>query len=194
MSKLKKYILNIKSRKIKEVSKIILKEKYNEFEKYINLFYDNKKGYIKEILKNKAIYEISKENADIYSALKNFAVYSKLGVLYYKADICDKGAEWNRTAEIFDFLFQDILSEEIVWEVLRKCFFTDKKYSIELFFSFISEVMEDNSLKMYFWDDGSDLLLFFILKKSLEIKYEVFLKFLSYNGITMRKLIYSIDK
>lgn len=194
MSKLKKYILNIKSRKIKEVSKIILKEKYNEFEKYINLFYDNKKVYIKEILKNKEIYEISKENADIYSALKNFAVYSKLGVLYYKADIFDKGAEWNRTAEIFGFLFQDILSEEIVLEVLRKCFFTDKKYSIELFFSFISEVMEDNSLKMYFWDDGSDLLLFFILKKSLEIKYEVFLKFLSYNGITMRKLIYSIDK
>ena len=45
MTNIKKIIFNIKSRKIIEISKIILKEKYHEFEKYIYLFYDDKKKY-----------------------------------------------------------------------------------------------------------------------------------------------------
>ena len=192
MTKLKKYFLNIKSRKIKKISQIILKEKYNEFEKYIDLFYDNKRVYKAEIFKNKEIFGIDPETEDIYAAVKRFAVYNKTGVLYYRTDIFDKNASWNRTAEMFDFLFQDIFSQEIMLEILRKCFFTDKEYSSELFFSYIQEVLGNNNLKMYFWDDCSDILLFFILIKNREIKYGNFRDFLSNNKKYCKKAVYSI--
>jgi hypothetical protein len=192
MTKLKKYFLNIKSRKIKKISQIILNEKYNEFEKYIDLFYDNKRVYKEEIFKNKEVFGTDPETEDIYAAVKRFAVYNKAGVLYYRADIFDKNASWNRTAEMFDFLFQEIFSQEIMFEILRKCFFTDKEYSSELFFSYIQEVLENNNLKMYFWDDCSDILLFFILKKDRKIIHGNFRDFLSNNKKYCKKAVYSI--
>lgn len=194
MNKIKEYILNFKSRKIREISEIVLEEKYNEFEKYINLFYDNKKRYTEEILKDKEIFGTEPESSNIYTALKNFAAYNNKGVLYYKADLFDEKAEWNRTAEMFDILFEGLLSQEIILEVLRKCFFTDEKYDIKLFFRFISGVLNKNSLKIYFWDDGSDLLLFFILKKEIEIKYSNILVFLSNDGKNAENTIYSVEE
>ena len=195
MNNIKKFIFNMKSRKIREISKIILKKKYYEFEKYIYLFYDDKKKYTEEIFKNKEMFGNSTDNANIYTVLKNFAVHCNLGVLYYKEDILfDKEAEWNRTAEMFDILFQEILTQEVILEILRKCFFTDKRYSIELFFGFISEILEANDLKMYFWDDGSELCLFFVLKKNVRIRCRNFSEFLLNKGKKSRNLIYFIGK
>ena len=194
MNNIKKYIFNLKSQKIREISKIILKEKYNEFEKYIYLFYDNKKKYMEKISENKEIFGNNTDNMNIYAAVKKFAVYYNLGVLYYRDDIFDKKTEWNRAAEIFDILFQEILTQEIILEILRKCFFTDSKYSTELFFDFISGVLEENNLKMYFWDDSSELFLFFILKKDIKIKYRNFSDFLSNKGNDSENLIYFVGK
>ena len=194
MYNIKKYIFNLKSQKIREISKIILKEKYSEFEKYIYLFYDNKKKYTEKIFEDKEIFGNSTDNTNIYAALKNFAVYYNLGILYYRDDIFDKKAEWNRAAEIFDILFQDILPQEIILGILRKCFFTDSRYSVELFFDFISEVLDGNNLKMYFLDDCSELFLFFILKKDIKIKYRNFSDFLSNKGNNSENLIYSAGK
>lgn len=126
--------------------------------------------------------------------MKKFAVYYSLGVLYYREDIFDKEAEWNRAAEMFDILFQEILTQEVILEILRKCFFTDRRYSTELFFDFISEVLEANNLKMYFLDDGSELFLFFVLKKDVRIKYGNFSEFLLNNGKKTENLIYFIGK
>ena len=95
---------------------------------------------------------------------------------------------------MFDILFQEILTQEVVLEILRKCFFTDRRYSTELFFDFISEVLEANNLKMYFLDDGSELFLFFILKKDIKIKYRNFSDFLSNKGNNSENLIYSAGK
>ena len=194
MNKIKKYILNLKSTKIRELSKIILEEKYDEFEKYINLFYEDRKKYLTDILKDREVFGTDPKNEDIYTALKNFAVYNNKGVFYYKADIFDKDAEWNRTAEMFDILFQDMLSQEIILDILRMCFFTDEKYSAELFFEFIYSVLEKNNLKMYFWNDDSDLLLFFILKKDIKIKYMNFSEFLSNSETGSKTGIYSVRK
>jgi hypothetical protein len=184
----------MKSKKIIEISKIILKEKYHEFEKNIYLFYDDKKKYTEEIFTNKEIFGDSTDNINIYTVLKNFAVYCNLGVLYYREDIFDKEAEWNRAAEMFDIIFQEILTQEVILEILRKCFFTDRRYSAELFFDFISEVLEANNLKMYFLDDGSELFLFFVLKKDIRIKYRNFSDFLLNNGKKSENLIYSTGK
>ena len=126
--------------------------------------------------------------------MKKYAVYYSLGVLYYREDIFDKEAEWNRAAEMFDILFQEILTQEVILEILRKCFFTDRRYSTELFFDFISEVLEANNLKMYFLDDGSELFLFFVLKKDIRIKYGNFSEFLLNNGKKTENLIYFIGK
>ena len=126
--------------------------------------------------------------------MKKFAVYYSLGVLYYREDIFDKEAEWNRAAEMFDILFQEILTQEVILEILRKCFFTDRRYSTELFFDFISEVLEANNLKMYFLDDGSELFLFFVLKKDVRIKYGNFSEFLLNNWKKTENLIYFIGK
>ena len=126
--------------------------------------------------------------------MKKYAVYYSLGVLYYREDIFDKEAEWNRAAEMFDILFQEILTQEVILEILRKCFFTDRRYSTELFFDFISEVLEANNLKMYFLDDGSELFLFFVLKKDVRIKYGNFSEFLLNNGKKTENLIYFIGK
>ena len=194
MTNIKKLIFNIKSRKIIEISKIILKEKYHEFEKYIYLFYDDKKKYTEEIFKNKKIFGNNTDNANIYTVLKNFAAYYNLGILYYREDIFDKEAEWNRAAEMFDILFQEILTQEVILEILRKCFFTDRRYSTELFFDFISEVLEENNLKMYFLDDGSELFLFFVLKKDVRIKYGNFSEFLLNNRKKTENFIYFIGK
>ena len=194
MINIKKLIFNMKSRKIIEISKIILKEKYHEFEKYIYLFYDDKKKYTEEILKNKEIFGNSPDNMNIYTVLKKFAVYYNLGVLYYREDIFDKEAEWNRAAEMFDILFQEILNQGLILDILRKCFFTDRKYSAELFFDFISEVLEANNLKMYFLNDGSELFLFFILKKDVRIKYRNLSEFLLNNREKSENLIYFIGK
>ena len=191
---MKKYISNLKSSKIRKISEIILKEKYDEFEKYIYLFYDDKKKYIEEISRDRETFGTDPENRDIYTALKNFAAYNNKGILYYKADIFNKKAEWNRTAEMFDILFQDILSQDIILEILRKCFFTEEEYNVKLFFDFISGILERNGLKMYFWDDGSDLLLFFILKKETEIKYRDFSEFLSNDRKSFKNIIYSAGK
>lgn len=194
MTNIKKLIFNIKSRKIIEISKIILKEKYHEFEKYIYLFYSDKKKYTEEIFKHKEVFGNNTDNTNIYTVLKKFAVYYSLGVLYYREDIFDKEAEWNRAAEMFDILFQEILTQEVILEILRKCFFTDRRYSAELFFDFISEVLEANNLKMYFLDDGSELFLFFVLKKDIRIKYGNFSEFLLNNGKKTENLIYFIGK
>ena len=126
--------------------------------------------------------------------MKKFAVYYSLGVLYYREDIFDKEAEWNRAAEMFDILFQEILTQEVILEILRKCFFTDRRYSAELFFDFISEVLEANNLKMYFLDDGSELFLFFVLKKDVRIKCGNFSEFLLNNRKKTENLIYFIGK
>ena len=190
MNRMKKYILNLKSREIKKDAKIILKEKYDEFDKYINLFYEDKNKYLQEIIKNREVFGNDPESTDIYTALKNFAVYNNTGVIYYKADVFDKKAEWNRTAEMFDILFQDILSQEIILDILRMCFFTDEEYSAERFFGFISGVLGKNGLRMYFLYDNSDLLLFFILKKDIKIKYIDFSKFLLNDGRDSKKGIY----
>ena len=194
MYNIKKYIFNLKSQKIREISKIILKEKYGEFEKYIYLFYDNKKKYTEKIFEDREIFGNSIDNMNIFTALKNFAVYYNFGILYYRDDIFNEKAEWNRAAEMFDILFWEILPQEIILKILRKCFFTDSRYSVELFFDFISEVLEENNLKMYFLDDGSELFLFFILKKDVKVKYRNFLDFLSNKGNNPENLIYSAGK
>ena len=194
MYNIKKYIFNLKSQKIREISKIILKEKYGEFEKYIYLFYDNKKKYTEKIFEDKEIVGNSTDNANIYTALKNFAVYYNFGILYYRDDIFNEKAEWNRAAEMFDILFWEILPQEIILKILRKCFFTDSRYSVELFFDFISEVLEENNLKMYFLDDGSELFLFFVLKKDVRKKCGNFSEFLLNNRKKTENLIYFIGK
>ena len=68
MTNIKKLIFNIKSRKIIEISKIILKEKYHEFEKYIYLFYDDKKKYTEEIFKHKEVFGNNTDNTNIYNS------------------------------------------------------------------------------------------------------------------------------
>ena len=95
---------------------------------------------------------------------------------------------------MFDILFQEILTQEVVLEILRKCFFTDRRYSTELFFDFISEVLEANNLKMYFLDDGSELFLFFVLNKDEKIKHRSFSEFLLNNRKKSKNLIYFIGK
>ena len=72
MTNITNLVFNMKSRKIIEISKIILKEKYQKFEKYIYLFYDDKKQYTEEIFKNKKIFGNNTDNANIYTVLKNF--------------------------------------------------------------------------------------------------------------------------
>lgn len=79
MTNIKKIIFNIKSRKIIEISKIILKEKYHEFEKYIYLFYDDKKKYTEEIFKHKEVFGNNTDNTNIYAVFEKICRILQLG-------------------------------------------------------------------------------------------------------------------
>lgn len=191
MNLFKRFFLAKKIRKLEYLSKNILGSEYKDFEKFINLFYNNRNQYINMVTKNKEIFG-TKKNMNILESMMRYSVFYGRASEYSKNDLFDKNIEWNRAGEIFDFLFQDLLSNDIILEILRKCLFTEKVYDIKIFFDFITKSLDEKSLKMYFFDDNSDSLIFFILDKSVNIKYKRFSKFLS--KLHTKYKIYSISE
>ena len=159
----KKYHIN--EDEIRKLSSLILKEEYKNFENYIFLFYNDNEKYEKKISENTDIWNSDNEQKSIYQAMKSFALYNKKAVLYYKEDIFQNNLEWNKVGEVFDFLFEDVLDNEIILEILRKYFFCEEEYTVGRFFNIINEVLVKNDLRMYFLEEESGTLLFFILEK-----------------------------
>ena len=159
---------DINEDEIKQLSSLILKEKYKNFENYIFLFYNNNEKYKKKISKNTDIWNSDNEKNSIYQAMKSFALYNKKAVLYYKEDIFQNNLEWNKVGEVFDFLFEDVLDNEIILEILRKCFFCKEDYTVGRFFIIINETFAKNNLRMYFLEEKYGELLFFILENKYE--------------------------
>lgn len=165
-SNMKKYEIN--EDEIKQLSSLILKEEYKNFENYIFLFYNDNKKYEEKISENTDIWNSENEKKSIYQAMKSFALYNKKAVLYYKEDIFQNNLEWNKVGEVFDLLFEDVLDNEIILEILRKCFFFEEDYTVGRFFDIINEILVKNDLGMYFLEEKSGLLSFFILEKEDE--------------------------
>ena len=158
----KKYHIN--EDEIRKLSSLILKEEYKNFENYIFLFYNDNEKYEKKISENTDIWNSDNEQKSIYQAMKSFALYNKKAVFYYKEDIFQNNLEWNKVGEVFDFLFEDVLDNEIILEILRKYFFCEEEYTVGRFFNIINEVLVKNDLRMYFLEEESGTLLFFILE------------------------------
>ena len=110
----KKYHIN--EDEIRKLSSLILKEEYKNFENYIFLFYNDNEKYEKKISENTDIWNSDNEQKSIYQAMKSFALYNKKAVFYYKEDIFQNNLEWNKVGEVFDFLFEDVLDNEIILE------------------------------------------------------------------------------
>ena len=168
----KKYHIN--EDEIRKLSSLILKEEYKNFENYIFLFYNDNEKYEKKISKNTDIWNSDNEQKSIYQAMKSFALYNKKAVLYYKEDIFQNNLEWNKVGEVFDFLFEDVIDNEIILEILRKYFFCEEEYTVGRFFNIINEILVKNDLRMYFLEEESGTLLFFILEKKDEKVMDLF--------------------
>ncbi len=168
----KKYHIN--EDEIRKLSSLILKEEYKNFENYIFLFYNDNEKYEKKISENTDIWNSDNEQKSIYQAMKSFALYNKKAVFYYKEDIFQNNLEWNKVGEVFDFLFEDVLDNEIILEILRKYFFCEEEYTVGRFFNIINEVLVKNDLRMYFLEEESGTLLFFILEKKDEKVMDLF--------------------
>ena len=168
----KKYHIN--EDEIRKLSSLILKEEYKNFENYIFLFYNDTKKYEEKISENTDIWNSENEKKSIYQAMKSFALYNKKAVFYYKEDIFQNNLEWNKVGEVFDFLFEDVLDNEIILEILRKYFFCEEEYTVGRFFNIINEVLVKNDLRMYFLEEESGTLLFFILEKKDEKVMDLF--------------------
>ena len=97
--------LHIEEDKMKILSSLILGEEYKNFEKYIILFYNNREKYKEKIIENNEIWQKYQEQTELYLAMKSFAVYKKKVVIVTKEEMLSENLEWNRAAEIFDFLF-----------------------------------------------------------------------------------------
>ena len=162
--------LHIEEDKMKILSSLILGEEYKNFEKYIILFYNNREKYKEKIIENNEIWQKYQEQTELYLAMKSFAVYKKKVVIVTKEEMFSENLEWNRAAEIFDFLFEETLSNDIILEVLRKCFFSYEEYSVGRFFHIIDSVLNRKGLRMYFIDEETNLFLFFILEGKYEKK------------------------
>lgn len=102
--------------------------------------------------------------------MKSFAVYKKKAAVFTKEDIFLDNLEWNRVAEIFNFLFEEILSNDIILEILKGCFFSYEKYAVGRFFRIVDNALVKKGLRMYFINEKADTLLFFILEEKYENK------------------------
>ncbi len=183
----KKYHIN--EDEIRKLSSLILKEEYKNFENYIFLFYNDNEKYEKKISENTDIWNSDNEQKSIYQAMKSFALYNKKAVFYYKEDIFQNNLEWNKVGEVFDFLFEDVLDNEIILEILRKYFFCEEEYTVGRFFNIINEVLVKNDLRMYFLEEESGTLLFFILEKKDEKVMDLFKEKISKEVYTIHSII-----
>ena len=183
----KKYHIN--EDEIRKLSSLILKEEYKNFENYIFLFYNDNKKYEEKISENTDIWNSDNEQKSIYQAMKSFALYNKKAVFYYKEDIFQNNLEWNKVGEVFDFLFEDVLDNEIILEILRKYFFCEEEYTVGRFFNIINEVLVKNDLRMYFLEEESGTLLFFILEKKDEKVMDLFKEKISKEVYTIHSII-----
>ena len=183
----KKYHIN--EDEIRKLSSLILKEEYKNFENYIFLFYNDNKKYEEKISENTDIWNSENEKKSIYQAMKSFALYNKKAVFYYKEDIFQNNLEWNKVGEVFDFLFEDVLDNEIILEILRKYFFCEEEYTVGRFFNIINEVLVKNDLRMYFLEEESGTLLFFILEKKDEKVMDLFKEKISKEVYTIHSII-----
>ncbi len=182
----KKYHIN--EDEIRKLSSLILKEEYKNFENYIFLFYNDNEKYEKKISENTDIWNSDNEQKSIYQAMKSFALYNKKAVFYYKEDIFQNNLEWNKVGEVFDFLFEDVLDNEIILEILRKYFFCEEEYTVGRFFNIINEVLVKNDLRMYFLEEESGTLLFFILEKKDEKVMDLFKEKISKEVYTIHSI------
>ena len=182
----KKYHIN--EDEIRKLSSLILKEEYKNFENYIFLFYNDNEKYEKKISENTDIWNSDNEQKSIYQAMKSFALYNKKAVFYYKEDIFQNNLEWNKVGEVFDFLFEDVIDNEIILEILRKYFFCEEEYTVGRFFNIINEVLVKNDLRMYFLEEESGTLLFFILEKKDEKVMDLFKEKISKEVYTIHSI------